>query len=137
SGSQGIPRRFSERRILQIACTRVLHSLGVVPSRAAAAALYWTDQGAPGLAPAEVYGDGNTYLLLDETGARIVKSAADATLTQLLATGAGWQPGAAVIVDLRRLRDRVLERLAEPIARTALVDRLERELPPFLQRETK
>ena len=113
SPHQGIPRQFSVPRVLQIAAVRALNSLGVSPLRAASASLPWTDQGTAGLAAGEVFDDGYTFLAIDDGGARVVNFPADVGLAQAIQTGAGWNPRATIFLDLRRLRERVLDRLAE------------------------
>lgn len=129
SSTPGIPRQFGVRRVLQVALTRTLNKLGVAPQRAADAALVWTDQGAPGVGPGEVFANGLTFLAIDDAGPRIVNVDADASAAEVMRTGAGWQPGASILIDLRRLRERVLERLADGTD--------EIPIPAHILRETK
>jgi hypothetical protein len=126
STSSGVPRRFSIARIMQIAATQALVRLGISPARAAGAAATWTDQATPGIEPAGTFVEGGTWLLLDSDGARVTNLAADVALTDSLRSAPA---AAAAMLDLRRLRARVLDRL-EPLP--------EKSMPPaFLQYETK
>lgn len=111
SHSSGVPRQFSVPRIKQIAATQALTKLGITPGRAASAALSWTDNPPQNLAPGEQYAEGGTWLILDDAGARVVNVPTDATLSEAVVGRGGWAPGAAVLLDLRRLSNRIDARL--------------------------
>lgn len=73
--SSGIPRQFSRRRLYQIALTSELTRLGIDASAAARAAAVFADESQDGRAAGELFAEGKTVLILDESGARCINIA--------------------------------------------------------------
>jgi hypothetical protein len=103
----GHARGYSTRRVMQIAITSALTRCGVGPSRAAKAALLFSDQANPGRDLGMPFPLGRTILCLTKHGTRIVNLQPDETLDEHL----NGEP--AAILDCGRIYRTVTEKLNE------------------------
>ena len=88
---------LSRNRILQIALTQQLLATGMSRSRAASAALVFTDTGDEQRAPGELYPFGKTLLVVDRTP-QVINADFDARLTDLMPLSP-----CAIVVDCARI----------------------------------
>jgi hypothetical protein len=74
---------LSRQRAYQVAIVQRLNKLGVFVSRAAAAALVFSDEGQTGRAPGELFSQGRTTLVVSAEGTKVVNTMFDAAHTEV------------------------------------------------------
>ena len=101
---------LSRNRILQIAITHQLLEAGMSRSKAARAALAFTDTGDESRATGELYPFGKTLLVIEQTP-RVINADYDARISEIIPL----QP-CAVVLDCARITNRVDETLSKETA---------------------
>jgi hypothetical protein len=98
---------YSLRRVIQVALITELNKIGIAPSRAAKAALEFSDRGGHGRAVGELYPLGTTYLVgLPGGESRTVNVPPDLSVADVLAN-----ESAAFILNCNKVVERITEKL--------------------------
>jgi hypothetical protein len=93
---------LSRQRAYQVAIVQRLNKLGMLVSRAASAALVFTDQGQTGRAAGDLFPQGKTILVVSAEGAKVVNTTFDAPHAEVTNRAA-----TAITLDLNRVVQQV------------------------------